>query len=119
LLDAVTRLLPGALGAEQSAQQDSFSEGLLDHPHYTRPEEFEGQKVPDVLLSGDHARIERWRLQQRLGATWRKRPDLLQKMELTAEQRRLLDEYIRDAAATEGKSADKLPSESFAGFVNE
>jgi len=119
LLDAVTRLLPGALGAEQSAQQDSFSEGLLDHPHYTRPEEFEGHKVPDVLLSGDHARIERWRLQQRLGATWRKRPDLLQKMELTAEQRRLLDEYIRDAAATEGKSADKLPSESFAGFVNE
>lgn len=102
LLDAVTRLLPGALGDESSAQQDSFADGLLDHPHYTRPEEFEGQLVPAVLRSGDHARIERWRLQQRLGATWRKRPDLLQRLQLTVEQQQLLDEYIKSAAKTEG-----------------
>lgn len=95
LLDAVVRLQPGALGAAASAVEDSFAEGLLDHPHYTRPEVFEGRKVPEVLLSGDHARIERWRLQQRLGATWRKRPDLLQKLQLSAEQGALLDEYIR------------------------
>lgn len=95
LLDAVIRLQPGALGAEASAAEDSFSAGLLDHPHYTRPEEFEGRRVPEVLLSGDHARIERWRLQQRLGMTWRKRPDLLQKLQLTAAEQALLDDYIR------------------------
>lgn len=95
LLDAVIRLLPGALGHVGSAEEDSFTgamKGLLDHPHYTRPEVFEGQEVPAVLLSGDHARIERWRLQQRLGATWRKRPDLLG--DLSPEQRKLLDAYI-------------------------
>jgi tRNA (guanine37-N1)-methyltransferase len=97
LLDAMTRLLPGALGAAESAQQDSFEAGLLDHPHYTRPEEFEGRRVPAVLLSGDHAKIDQWRLKQRLGATWRKRPDLLQKLELDKVQQRLLDEYIREA----------------------
>lgn len=96
LLDAVTRLLPGALGAAESAVQDSFAAGLLDHPHYTRPEEYEGRRVPPVLLSGDHAKIEQWRLQQRLGATWRKRPDLLQKLQLDARQKRLLEEYIRE-----------------------
>lgn len=96
LLDAVIRLLPGALGDAGSAAADSFAEeggtALLDHPHYTRPEVFEGQEVPAVLLSGDHARIARWRLQQRLGATWRKRPELLK--ELDAEQRKLLEAYI-------------------------
>lgn len=97
LLDAITRLLPGALGAAESAVQDSFEAGLLDHPHYTRPEEFEGRSVPPVLLSGDHAKIEEWRLKQRLGATWRKRPDLLQKLQLDKKQQRLLDEYIREA----------------------
>jgi tRNA (guanine37-N1)-methyltransferase len=97
LLDAITRLLPGALGAAESAVQDSFEAGLLDHPHYTRPEEFEGRKVPPVLLSGDHAKIDEWRLKQRLGATWRKRPDLLQKLQLDPRQQRLLDEYIREA----------------------
>ena len=96
LLDAVTRLLPGALGDADSAEQDSFAQGLLDHPHYTRPEEFEGMKVPAVLLSGDHGRIARWRLQQRLGSTWLKRPDLLEKLTLTSEQQALLDEYIRN-----------------------
>lgn len=97
LLDAVTRLLPGALGAAESAQQDSFEAGLLDHPHYTRPEEFEGRRVPAVLLSGDHAKIDQWRLKQRLGATWRKRPDLLQELQLDKVQQRLLDEYVREA----------------------
>jgi tRNA (guanine37-N1)-methyltransferase len=97
LLDAITRLQPGALGDADSASQDSFGDGLLDHPHYTRPEDFEGRQVPPVLLSGDHARIARWRLQQRLGATWRKRPDLLekrcQKAGLSREEQQLLDEY--------------------------
>jgi tRNA (guanine37-N1)-methyltransferase len=95
LLDAVIRLMPGALGDAGSAEADSFAEGaggLLDHPHYTRPEVFEGQEVPAVFLSGDHARIARWRLQQRLGATWYKRPDLLK--DLDAEQQQLLEDYI-------------------------
>jgi tRNA (guanine37-N1)-methyltransferase len=92
LLDAVIRLLPDALGSPGSAVEDSFGDGLLDHPHYTRPEVFEGQEVPAVLLSGDHARIARWRLQQRLGATWRKRPDLLK--DLSPDQQKLLDAYI-------------------------
>ena len=96
LIDAVTRLLPGALGHDQSAQQDSFTEGLLDCPHYTRPEEFEGRRVPEALLSGDHQRIRRWRLQQALGRTWLKRPDLLQAIDLTEEQQQLLTDFRRD-----------------------
>ena len=96
LIDAVTRLLPGALGHDQSAQQDSFTEGLLDCPHYTRPEEFEGRRVPEVLLSGDHQRIRRWRLKQALGRTWLKRPDLLQAKDLTEEQQQLLTDFRRD-----------------------
>jgi tRNA (guanine37-N1)-methyltransferase len=95
LIDALTRLQPGALGAEDSALQDSFAGGLLDHPHYTRPEEFEGTRVPPVLLSGDHARIARWRLMQRLGATWRKRPELLEQRGMSREERQLLDEYMQ------------------------
>lgn len=102
LLDAVTRLLPGALGATESAQQDSFENGLLDHPHYTRPEVFEGRSVPSVLLSGDHAKIAQWRLQQRLGTTWRKRPDLLQGLQLDATSRKLLDESIREHSSEFG-----------------
>src|SRR5690606_11940526 len=86
LIDAVVRLLPGALGHEDSAQQDSFSEGLLDWPHYTRPEVFEGRAVPTVLVGGDHAAIERWRRKQALGRTWLRRPDLLAKLTLTPEQ---------------------------------
>lgn len=96
LIDAVTRLLPGALGHDQSAQQDSFTEGLLDCPHYTRPEEFEGRRVPEVLLSGDHEKIRRWRLKQALGRTWLKRPDLLQAIDLTEEQQQLLTDFRRD-----------------------
>ena len=96
LVDAILRLLPGALGHEQSAQQDSFSEGLLDCPHYTRPEMFEGREVPAVLLSGDHAAIARWRHKQALGRTWLRRPDLLQQLELDEAQQRLLQEFIHE-----------------------
>lgn len=96
VIDAVVRLLPGVLGDETSAEQDSFMAGLLDHPHYTRPEEIEGLQVPDVLLSGDHARIAKWRYQQALGRSFLRRPDLLAKLELNAEQQKLLDEYLRE-----------------------
>lgn len=96
LIDAITRLIPGALGHAQSAEQDSFTDGLLDCPHYTRPEEFEGMRVPDVLISGNHEHIRRWRLKQALGRTWLKRPDLLQAVNLTEEQQRLLTEFRRD-----------------------
>ncbi len=77
VVDAITRLLPGVLGDDESAIQDSFMQGLLDNPHYTRPETVNGQRVPDVLLSGDHKAIQRWRLKQALGRTWLRRPDLL------------------------------------------
>jgi tRNA (guanine37-N1)-methyltransferase len=99
LVDAVSRWLPGALGHEQSAQNDSFSAGLLDHPHYTRPERWREVPVPEVLLSGDHARVARWRMKQALGATWLKRPDLLQGLELSREQTKLLREFISESGA--------------------
>ncbi|MEQ1738888.1 MAG: tRNA (guanosine(37)-N1)-methyltransferase TrmD [Methyloglobulus sp.] len=94
VIDAITRLLPGALGDEESAQQDSHVNGLLDYPHFTRPEQVDGKAVPDVLLSGNHADISRWRMKQALGKTWQKRPDLLRKKELTAEQDNLLKEFV-------------------------
>ncbi len=96
VIDAVARLLPGVLGDEASASQDSFMEGLLDHPHYTRPEEIDGRRVPEVLLSGDHARIAKWRYQQALGRSFERRPDLVEKLELNDEQRKLLDEYLEE-----------------------
>ncbi len=96
LMDSVVRQLPGALGDAESANQDSFVEGLLDCPHYTRPEEYEGAVVPAVLLSGNHAAIARWRLKQALGRTWQRRPELLGRRALTAEERALLDEYQRE-----------------------
>ncbi len=94
VIDAITRLLPGALGDEDSAQQDSHVDGLLDYPHFTRPEQVEGVAVPDVLLSGNHADIDRWRTKQAVGRTWQKRPDLLEKKVLTAEQEKLLKEFV-------------------------
>ncbi|MFT3930260.1 MAG: tRNA (guanosine(37)-N1)-methyltransferase TrmD [Spongiibacteraceae bacterium] len=103
MIDAVTRLLPGALGDEQSAQQDSFTDGLLDCPHYTRPEEYEGRRVPDVLTSGNHELIRRWRLKQSLGRTWLRRPELLAQRELDKEQQRLLDDFIGEQKAREQK----------------
>lgn len=93
LIDAVVRLLPGALGDERSAVEESFTRGLLDWPHYTRPEEIDGLTVPEVLMSGNHRDIDRWRLKQALGRTWRRRPDLIERMELSAEELRLLGEY--------------------------
>ena len=96
LVDAVARLIPGALGDEQSAGNDSFSSGWLDHPHYTRPEAWNGEPVPDVLLSGDHAAVRRWRLKRALGATWLKRPDLLAGLTLDQEQDELLREFIAE-----------------------
>lgn len=95
-IDGITRLLPEALGHALSAEQDSFVSGLLDHPHYTRPESIDGQSVPPVLLSGDHAAIHRWREKQSLGRTWLRRPDLLEKLDLSMEQQQLLDEFIRE-----------------------
>ncbi|GGL93364.1 tRNA (guanosine(37)-N1)-methyltransferase TrmD [Pseudomonas asuensis] len=95
LIDAVTRLLPGALGHVDSAEQDSFTDGLLDCPHYTRPEVYEGQRVPDVLLSGNHEHIRRWRLQQSLGRTYERRADLLERRSLSGEEQKLLAEYLR------------------------
>jgi tRNA (guanine37-N1)-methyltransferase len=96
LIDGVTRLLPGALGHEDSADQDSFSNGLLDYPHYTRPEEVDGHMVPAVLCSGDHQAIHRWRQKQALGRTWLRRPDLLKDLPLDETQQQLLDEFIRE-----------------------
>jgi tRNA (guanine37-N1)-methyltransferase len=93
VIDAVTRLLPGVLGDEDSALQDSHTDGLLDYPHFTRPEQLEGCSVPDVLLSGNHANIERWRMKQALGRTWQRRPDLLKNKQLSAEQEYLLQQF--------------------------
>ncbi|TAN66956.1 MAG: tRNA (guanosine(37)-N1)-methyltransferase TrmD [Methylobacter sp.] len=94
VIDAVTRLLPGVLGDEDSAQQDSHSDGLLDCPHFTRPEQIDGHLVPEILLGGNHADIDRWRMKQALGRTWQRRPDLLKKKNLSAEQENLLKEFI-------------------------
>ena len=96
MIDAVARQLPGALGDEDSAQQDSFVEGLLDHEHYTRPEDYAGRRVPEVLLSGDHEKIRRWRLKRSLGRTWLRRPDLLEQLPLDDEQKRLLEEFKQE-----------------------
>lgn len=96
LMDAVIRMVPGVLGHKESAQQDSFMDGLLDCPHYTRPEEYQGQVVPEVLLSGNHEKIRQWRLKQALARTWERRPDLLDALELTTEQQNLLKEYLSE-----------------------
>ena len=96
VIDAVARLLPGVLGDDESAIQDSFMDGLLDHPHYTRPESIAGLDVPSVLLSGDHARIARWRYQQALGRSFLRRPDLVEKLDLSSEQQALLDEFLKE-----------------------
>ena len=96
LIDAVTRQLEGVLGNEESAAADSFAGGLLDCPHYTRPETYRGRAVPEVLLSGDHAAIARWRMKQALGRTWLRRPDLLDKADLDEEQLALLEEFKQE-----------------------
>ena len=96
VMDCVVRQLPGALGDAESANQDSFVNGLLDCPHYTRPELYHGEAVPPVLLSGNHAEIGRWRLKQALGRTWQRRPDLLEARALSAEERALLEEFKKE-----------------------
>lgn len=101
LIDAITRLLSGALGSDDSAEQDSFSQGLLDHPHYTRPDEIMGHKVPAVLCHGDHNAIAKWRLQQALGRTFERRPELLEKRILTREEQSLLAEFLNRSAQYE------------------
>lgn len=96
LIDGMARLLPGVLGDAESAAQDSFMEGLLDHPHYTRPEKLNNETVPATLLGGDHEAIRKWRLKQSLGRTWLRRPDLLTDKTLSAEQKALLAEFIAE-----------------------
>ena len=98
VMDAVVRQLPGVLGDAESASQDSFVNGLLDCPHYTRPEVYEGEMVPPVLMSGNHAEIARWRLKQALGRTWQRRPELLEKHALSDAERALLDEFKKESA---------------------
>jgi tRNA (guanine37-N1)-methyltransferase len=106
LIDAVARQRPGVLNDAESAQQDSFADGLLDCPHYTRPEDDGGERVPEVLLSGDHAAIARWRLKQALGRTWERRPELFERRPLTPDEERLLAEYRRE------RTGEQLPKKA-------
>ncbi|HGJ5882638.1 tRNA (guanosine(37)-N1)-methyltransferase TrmD [Arsenophonus sp.] len=96
MIDSISRFIPGVLGHHASAEEDSFMTGLLDCPHYTRPEVLEGMEVPSILLSGNHAEIERWRRKQSLGRTWLRRPELLTSLALTDEQRMLLSEFQQE-----------------------
>jgi tRNA (guanine37-N1)-methyltransferase len=100
VVDAVTRLIPGALGCEQSAERESFVGGLLDYPQYTRPAEYRGMKVPEVLLSGNHAEIERWRWRKSIERTLRRRPDLIKERELSADQRVEMEDILKDIDVT-------------------
>jgi tRNA (guanine37-N1)-methyltransferase len=107
VVDAIARLLPGTLGSEESAEYESFSDGLLDWPHYTRPASADGREVPAVLASGDHAAIRRWRLMQALGRTWQRRPELLERRGLSNEERTLLEEFkrgLRESPRRSGQS---------------
>lgn len=106
IMDALARQLPGVLGHAQSAQQDSFADGLLDCPHYTRPEHFQGVSVPQVLLGGNHEAIRRWRLKQSLGRTMERRPDLLERRNLSQEEAQLLDQYRQEKCQQRPASPD-------------
>ncbi|MCT7941144.1 MULTISPECIES: tRNA (guanosine(37)-N1)-methyltransferase TrmD [Shewanella] len=101
LIDSVARLVPGVLGKQASAEQDSFSDGLLDCPHYTRPENLDGMDVPAVLLSGDHEKIRLWRLQQSIGRTFLRRPEIFENLALTDEQTALLVQFINETDTSE------------------
>jgi tRNA (guanine37-N1)-methyltransferase len=104
VIDAIARLIPGTLGSAESAVQESFSDGLVDWPHYTRPPAIDGLAVPAVLMSGDHAAIRRWRLQQALGRTWMRRPELLERRGMSEEERELLEEFKIERARIERTS---------------
>ena len=106
VIDAIARLIPGTLGRTESAEQESFSDGLVDWPHYTRPPAIDGQTVPAVLISGDHAAIRRWRLQQALGRTWLRRPELLERRGMSDEERALLEEFKIERAGGTGRIED-------------
>ncbi len=106
VMDAVVRQLPGALGDGQSAVEESFATGLLDCPQYTRPEVHAGEKVPEVLMTGNHENIRRWRLKQALGRTWLRRPDLLQSRKLGPEEAKLLEEFQRQERGEHGERGD-------------
>src|SRR5580704_14450679 len=106
VIDAIARLIPGTLGSAESAEQESFSDGLLDWPHYTRPAAIDGQAVPAVLMSGDHAAIQRWRLQQALGRTWLRRPELIERRGMSNEERALLEEFKIERASGMGRIED-------------
>jgi tRNA (guanine37-N1)-methyltransferase len=99
MMDAVARLIPGVLGSAESFQSDSFMDGRLEYAHYTRPEEFEGQKIPDILLSGNHEKIRLWRKKSSLQRTFLKRPDLFEKTALTAEERQIVRQWCRELEA--------------------
>jgi tRNA (guanine37-N1)-methyltransferase len=107
IIDAIARLLPGTLGSAESAQQESFGNGLVDWPHYTRPPSVDGHEVPAVLMSGDHEAIGRWRLQQALGRTWLRRPEMLERRGMSREERTLLEEFKTSSAVI----GDKCPDE--------
>ena len=110
LIDSITRLIPGALGDPDGAQDDSFASGLLEYPHYTRPAQFRDWRVPDVLLSGNHAEINRWRREQSLARTWRKRPDLLEKFDLTPKDRLFLKNLEQQQPPSSPAAADAPPT---------
>ncbi len=106
VIDAIARLIPGTLGRAESAEQESFSDGLVDWPHYTRPPAVDGAAVPPVLMSGDHAAIQRWRLRQALGRTWLRRPDLLERRGMSEDERVLLEEFKAERANGTGRIED-------------
>jgi tRNA (guanine37-N1)-methyltransferase len=106
VIDAIARLIPGVLGSAESAVQESFSDGLLDWPHYTRPPLLDERAVPSALLSGDHAAIRRWRLRQALGRTWLRRPELLEERGMSGEERALLEEFKIERAERTGRNDD-------------
>jgi tRNA (guanine37-N1)-methyltransferase len=106
VIDAIARLIPGTLGSAESAEQESFSDGLVDWPHYTRPASIDGQAVPAVLMSGDHTAIHRWRLRQALGRTWLRRPELLERRGMNEAERALLEEFKIERAGGTGRNED-------------
>ena len=108
VIDAVSRMVPGVLGNIRNAQEDSFADGLLHFPQYTRPEEIEGLSVPQILMSGNHQKIRRWRLQQALARTYERRPDLLQSRLLNREEQELLREYLELKAQGQVKDPSDL-----------